>query len=414
MVTLNYRLGILGFFNIPGTTTKGNYGLLDQILALKWVKQHIGDFGGDANKVTIFGESAGAGIVSILMLSPLSKGLFSKAIAQSGSAMNYWAVFHNTNTSKAESFTLGIGCKDLKTATECLKKKSIEEILKLQKVHRWELTILSPNFDNNVIRGMPFEQVKVGRLPVSSVDLMIGFNSDEGSKYIPKVRQWNKASYEDEIRKELVRRYGHDSELETKLTAFYYQPFTRPGSLDFPIGFKAFADDYMFKEGIVKFALEWSKTNRNTYLYHFAYLPKYLRDPQLGVRHALDLIFVFGIPILNSFNWGFFVSNFTEEDRVMSSKMMKMWTDFAKNGHPGSGVSPIDTVNRKYFEIDRNISVKENYDPKMMAFWNEYIPEIVKLNKVKKNGVSSSASSHKYTGSFVCLTNMVLSCMLLA
>ena len=78
MVTINYRLGILGFFNIPGTSTKGNYGLLDQILALKWVKQHIGDFGGDATKVTIFGESAGAGCASVLMLSPLQRACSQK------------------------------------------------------------------------------------------------------------------------------------------------------------------------------------------------------------------------------------------------------------------------------------------------------------------------------------------------
>ena len=412
MVTINYRLGILGFFNIPGTSTKGNYGLLDQILALKWVKQHIGDFGGDATKVTIFGESAGAGCASVLMLSPLTKGLFSKVIAQSGSALNYWAVFRNTNTSKAESFASGMGCKDLKTATECLKKKSIEEILKLQTVHRWDLTILSPNVDNNVIRELPFEQVKVGKLPVSNLDLMIGFNSDDGSNYVPKLKQWNKASYKEEIERQLVNRYGYDSELETKLAAFYYQPFKRPGSLDFPMGFKAFADDYIFKEGIVKFAMEWSKENKNTYLYDFAYLPKHLDDPQLGVRHALDLLFVFGTPILNSFNWNFFVSNFTKEDRAMSSKMMKMWTDFAKNGHPGEGVAPIDVVKRRYFEINRNISVKENYDPKMMAFWNEYMPEIAKLKGGKKNNVSSSASSHKQIVTLV-LTLLVLSRMLL-
>ena len=408
VVTINYRLGILGFFNIPGTTTKGNYGLLDQILALKWVKQHIGDFGGDATKVTIFGESAGGACVSLLMLSPLTKGLFSKVIAQSGSALNYWAVHFTTNTSQAEGFASGMGCKDLKSAANCLRKKSVIEMLKKQMAHMWDYANLAPSVDNSVLSGLPFEQLKTGNLPVTDVDLMIGFTSDEGTRFMPNLKQWSKASYEVEIRKRLFSRYGHDIELETKLASFYYNSFTRPDPMDFEKGFKTFLDDYMFKEGIVKLAMEWSKKNKNTYLYQFGYLPKHLSQPELGVAHEIEVDYVFGIPYLNRSQFSFLIQNYTEEDREMSSKMMKMWSDFAKNGHPGEGVPPIDTTKRKYFEIKRAISVKENFDPKMMAFWNEYIPEITKLKGGKKNDVSSSASYHKPTGTFASLTIMAI------
>ena len=413
VVTINYRLGILGFFNIPGTTTKGNYGLLDQILALKWVKQHIGNFGGDDRNVTIFGESAGAGSVSLLMLSPLTKGLFSRVIAQSGSALNSWAVYLTTNASQAEGFALGMGCKDLKTATDCLKKKSVNEILKQQKVHMWDYTILAPSVDKHVLSGLPFDQVKTGTLPISNVDLMVGFNTDEGSMFLPNITQWRKAVYEEEIAKNLVSRYGHDNKLETKLTSFYYQPFTRPDSLSFKKGFKAFLDDYIFKEGIAKLAMEWSKKHASTYLYHFNYRPKYFMLPEWGVAHAMEIDFVFGLPYLNRPELNYLISNFTEEDRKFSSKMMRMWTDFAKNGHPGEGVSPIDVMKRKYFVISQNITVKENYDPKMMAFWNEYIPEIAKLKEGRKNDVSSSASSHRLIGAFAVLTIIVMSSILL-
>ena len=413
VVTINYRLGFLGFFNIPGTTTKGNYGLMDQILALKWVKQHIGDFGGDANKVTIFGESAGAGSVSLLMLSPLTKGLFSKAIAQSGSALSFWAVHLNTNTSQAEGFASLLGCKELNTATNCLKKKSVEEILKLQKVRRTDLTILAPSVDKYVISGLPFEQQKAGKLPVSNVDLMIGFTSDEGTMFMPKLAQWNKASYEGHIRGNLAIRYGHDIALETKLASFQYQPFLKPDSLNFQNGYKTFMDDYMFREGITKLAMEWSKNHRNVYLYHFGYRPKHLIHPQLGIAHTLEIDFVFGTPFLNGSILNLVINKFTEEDREMSSKMMKMWADFAKNGHPGEGVSPIDVMKRKYFVINQNITVKENYNPKMMAFWNEYIPEIAKLKEGTKNDVSSSASTHKLISAFAFLTILALSSMFL-
>ena len=395
-MTINYRLGVLGFFNIPGTKTKGNYGLLDQILALKWVNKHIGDFGGDASKITIFGESAGAASVSLLMLSPLAKGLFSKVIAQSGSALNYWAVLNSTNTTQAETFSTNLGCKDLNTATDCLKKTSVHDIIKWQKTIL-DVSIMFPNADGHVFSGLPLKQLKNGDMPVSNLDLMIGFNSDEGTMFMPNVTQWNKEIYQAEIRKTIVTQYGYDAKLESELISFYYQSFVKPDSLNYMKGYKRFLDDYMFKEGITKFAMEWSKTNKNTYLYHFAYRPKHLTRPSLGVAHAIELEFVFGLPFLPGSMPAFLISNYTSEDREISLKVMKMWTDFAKNGNPGKGLPPIDTINRKYFEISRNVTVNENYDPKMMAFWNHYIQDVVDVQVSKKIACSVSASSSNYS-----------------
>ena len=395
VVTINYRLGILGFFNVPGTNLKGNYGLLDQIFALKWVKKHIGDFGGDANKVTIFGESAGAGSVSLLMLSSLTKGLFSRVIAQSGSALNFWAIL-KTNKTQAEGFVTALGCNDLKTVTECLRKKTVQDIMKWQRARVSDSTLVSPSMDKNIFTGFPFDQVKNGKLPVSDVDLMIGFNTDEGTMFMPNVTQWDKAYFESQIRMYLSSRYGHNNELATKLVSFYYQSFVKPDSLNFRKGFKEFLDDYMFKEGIVRLALEWSKKHSNTYMYHFSYRPKYLIFPQWGVAHAMDLTFVFGMPFLIGNQFQFLISNYTEEDKEVSLKVMKMWTDFAKTGNPGMGVATIDTTSGKYFEINRNVSVKEHYDPKMMAFWNDYMPEIVKMKGSTKNDCPLSASTSNY------------------
>ena len=395
VVTINYRLGILGFFNVPSTNVKGNYGLLDQILALKWVKKHIGDFGGDANKVTIFGESAGAGSVSLLLLSSLTKGLFSRAIAESGSALNYWAI-HQINKTKVENFATKLGCNDLNTMAECLRKKTVEDIMKWQKVYSYDISIMAPSMDKAIFSGFPFDQVNNGKLPVSNVDLMIGFNTDEGTMFMPNVTQWNKRSYELLLRSLLSSRYEHNNELVTKLVSFYYQSFVKPDSLNFPKDYKRFLDDYMFKEGIVRLALEWSKKHSNTYMYHFAYRPKYLTIPQWGVAHAMELHFVFGMPFLVNNPIRFLISNYTEEDKEMSLKVMKMWTDFAKTGNPGMGVAAIDTKNGKYFEINRNVSVKEHYDPKMMAFWNDYMPEIVKMKGSSKNDCPVTASGSNY------------------
>lgn len=92
LVEAHYRLGPLGFLCLPENGIDGNMGLQDQILALKWVQQHIAAFGGDPNQVTIFGESAGSASVTLLMLSPQAEGLFHQAIGDSGSAISGWAV----------------------------------------------------------------------------------------------------------------------------------------------------------------------------------------------------------------------------------------------------------------------------------------------------------------------------------
>ncbi|XP_049851783.1 esterase FE4-like [Schistocerca gregaria] len=109
LVTLNYRLGVLGFLSTQDEVVPGNMGLKDQVAALRWVRDNIASFGGDPNNVTIFGESAGAASVHYHLLSPLSKGLFHKAIMQSGSALSMWAAADGI---REKSFKLGelLGC----------------------------------------------------------------------------------------------------------------------------------------------------------------------------------------------------------------------------------------------------------------------------------------------------------------
>lgn len=104
LVTMNYRLGPLGFLSVEDDEAPGNNGLKDQVLALKWVKENIAAFGGDPAKVTIFGQSAGAASVHLLMLSPMAKNLFRNAIAQSGVAVNPWVL---SDDSRARAFSLG-------------------------------------------------------------------------------------------------------------------------------------------------------------------------------------------------------------------------------------------------------------------------------------------------------------------
>ena len=132
VVTINYRLGLFGFvsFDDPSLEVPGNAGLKDQVMALRWVQKNIVKFGGDRNNVTIFGESAGGVSVHLMVLSPLAKGLFHKAIAQSGCALNTWV--RASKGVKRVAEIMGLERVDDKTVFDALAKKSTEEVLEIQ------------------------------------------------------------------------------------------------------------------------------------------------------------------------------------------------------------------------------------------------------------------------------------------
>eukprot|EP00795_Rhopilema_esculentum_P011311 gene11311-21501_t len=376
VVTINYRLGILGFYSIPDTELTGNYGLQDQILALKWVKEHISDFGGDPSKVTIFGESAGAGCVSLLLLSPMTKGLFTRAIAESGSALNIWAVYEKQNNTMAYNFAQRSGCNRTSTA-KCLRSKSALYLL-FKQITSKSYPLISPTVDGKVITVFPFQESIMGKLPVPDVELMIGFNKDEGTMFIPSI-EWTKLSYHQTVKETLQLRYKEDTAMATEVASFEYNRFTKPENLSLQLSCKEFIGDIYFREGIIRLAGDWAKAGKRVFLYYFTFLPENLKNPSLGVSHAIELGFVFGRPVLGASDW--FVSNYTKTDKNKSLKLMKMWTDFAKNGVADSKWPLYNLTDKKYLEININDTVQQDFSPKRMTFWHNTLPNVLALAK---------------------------------
>uniref|UniRef100_A0A8C2DJI5 Neuroligin 4 X-linked a n=1 Tax=Cyprinus carpio TaxID=7962 RepID=A0A8C2DJI5_CYPCA len=183
VVTLNYRLGVLGFLSTGDQAAKGNYGLLDQIQALRWIKENILAFKGDPKRVTIFGSGAGASCVSLLTLSHYSEDLFQKAIIQSGTALSSWAV--NYQPAKyTRILAEKVGCNMLDTIdlVECLQNKNYKELIEQYITQAKYHIAFGPVIDGDVIPDDP--QILMEQGEFLNYDIMLGVNQGEGFKFV--------------------------------------------------------------------------------------------------------------------------------------------------------------------------------------------------------------------------------------
>lgn len=193
VVTVNYRLGVLGFLSTGDQAAKGNYGLLDQIQALRWVEENAGAFGGDPGRVTVFGSGAGASCVSLLTLSHYSEGLFQKAIIQSGTALSSWAVnYQPARSTRALAEQVGCGgaaadtdAADTDTAAlvSCLRGTGWRELSRRRVSPAAAYHVaFGPVVDGDVIPDDP--QILMEQGEFLNYDVMLGVNQAEGLRFV--------------------------------------------------------------------------------------------------------------------------------------------------------------------------------------------------------------------------------------
>uniref|UniRef100_A0AC34QLE0 Carboxylic ester hydrolase n=1 Tax=Panagrolaimus sp. JU765 TaxID=591449 RepID=A0AC34QLE0_9BILA len=181
LVTFNYRLGPFGFYTTNDERAPGNYGLWDQVQALKFVQEVIADFGGNPGQVTIFGASAGGGSTSWLTFSKAAKGLFKRAMPLCGTAQSFWARNVQGNTRSSERLEERLNCDQKENPKNCLKRKTVEEILKVDPgilILPDTINFLSwsPQPDGEVV---PFEDFSEALKQVKKTDSLYGINSQE-------------------------------------------------------------------------------------------------------------------------------------------------------------------------------------------------------------------------------------------
>jgi len=334
VVSFNYRLGVLGFLAHPelsresAENVSGNYGLLDQIAALKWVQRNIAGFGGDPKKVTIFGESAGGASVFSLLVSPLAKGLFSRAIAQSGTWVftpirHLRASWYGYQAAEEDGAALGDLAK--------LRGLSPQDLMKLPRPKADSLFDLNqpcyrPVVDEYVLPGDPSELF--GRGEFAHVPLLTGTNTDEAALFMIL---FGRVRTTTDYRAWLNERFGDRA--ADKLLAAY--PVAKDA--DVADSVKRLVTDFVFLEPTRSVALSM-QSKAPVYFYHFSRVSPGGKTSKLGAHHAAELVYAFGTykaPILPAPPDGY-----DDVDMALGEGIMGAWVQFAKTGNPnGAGLA---------------------------------------------------------------------------
>jgi len=335
LVNFNYRLALFGFFAHPALTAEsphhasGNYGLMDQIAALKWVQDNIKKFGGDPSNVTIFGESAGAMDVNLLMTSPLAKGLFHRVIAESGSVLlDKGASPLSTAEQRGEKFAELAKAPSGAAALQALRSMPVEQLLDAFGKLAGPGGIppgLGVDVDGWVLPQAPAELFASGtQLPA---ELMIGINAREfgGPPNAADVKKAIEANY-GKLAAQALPLYGITESPDGKVA----QP--SPDSLYGDAGAQ-WMTDISFRCPAVVIAQWNSAAKQSTYLYQFNRgVPGH---PEIGAVHASEVAYVFGT--LDEFNPT--RAKYDASDYAISKAMQAYWTNFAKTGNPdGTGL----------------------------------------------------------------------------
>jgi len=321
VVTINYRLGVFGFFSYPELTTESdrrgaaNFGMMDSIAALKWVQKNIAAFGGDPKRVTIFGESAGAGMVANLMASPQAKGLFERALGES-SGWSTAQVSRLTTLAEAEQtgvkFADGLGAKSLAE----LRAKPADAVLKAGRG-------VGPVVDGFMIPEDPGKVFAEGRQ--TQVPVLAGSNRDESFGGNPKDAQ----QFIEQARK----KYGDLADAFLKL---------------YPAGTDEQARDSAFFSGRDEMAFvmrNWARLaakpgKTKSYVYYFTEQPPIVPGARGAfaptvhgsATHVSEILYAFN-HLDNSRTW-------TDQDKQVADTMSSYWVNFATTGDPnGKGLA---------------------------------------------------------------------------
>jgi para-nitrobenzyl esterase len=321
VVNMNYRVGALGFLAHPELTKEsgasGNYGLLDQVAALRWVHDNIAAFGGDPRRVMLAGQSAGAISVFLHTVSPMSKGLFQRAAIESGPGG--LAAF-GLGSTRAAARPLADAEKDGAAFAEKVGARTLAELRALPATKFIGVGRFGPVVDGRFLAAPPADVVARGKQ--NDVPTITGLNADEGSAS----PGYGKATA-DTYRKQVAQRFGDRAD---EVLAAY------PATTDEEARHAAI--ESVRDAGVVgleRMLAERARTARTpAFAYYFDRAIPWPEHPEFGAFHTAEVPYVFGTLDVLRRPW-------TDVDRKLSATLMSYWVNFAASGNPnGAGVPP--------------------------------------------------------------------------
>ena len=367
IVTINYRLGPLGFLffdDIKGEN-KGfdnNLGIRDQIAALKWVKENIENFGGDPENITIFGQSAGATSVLTMASMPSTKGLYQKIIVQSPALDANWTREEATMVTKNYLKMFGIAESNLSDLYKISADSLVVVADRMIEHPTFEvpgIATFAPTIDGKFIETTPDDSVSLEQ--IRKTPLLIGTNRHEMNIFM-KIPLMPFSASEKEVHK--VFASTDCSEDEFRVTSFYKKYPRKQSVLNI-------CTDRVFRMPSIAYADEHSKTY-NTYMYRFDWNSTALNLSGYKAFHALDLFFVFNTFDTKHGKKVMFLANKRKVAKI-SNTMQEAWVNFSKTGNPNNSGSdkwkPYDSKNRGTMVFDKKTRLVYDPDRKHRLAW---------------------------------------------
>ncbi|XP_059192080.1 cocaine esterase-like [Centropristis striata] len=387
VVVIQYRLGLLGFLSTGDEHMSGNFGLLDQVQALRWIQQHIHNFGGDPGSVTIFGESAGGVSVSLLLLSPLSDGLFNYAIAESGTAAMDLLISNDPlPVTQMVANASGCSLESTEEISDCMRSVDIDTIVTIGMDEKLRIAV---NTDGHFLTKPVDELFRTHEL--LTVPFMTGVNNDEGGWLLADFfapPNWTEGMDREHIMNMMYMFYPDPD--DAMFRDLLVDEYIGAGEdrVKNRNGFTEILGDMIFIFPAIKTANAHRDAGAPVYLYYYQHDPEFLqakRPSYVGSDHGDEIFTVLGFCFTTTHVK--VTDACSEEEEQLSRAMMSYWGNFARTGSPnGEGLVhwPKYGAEEDYLSIDANEQVPgQHLKKERFVFLTQTLPEKIRQHKEK-------------------------------